>query len=253
LSRPPKWGSPEITDRLDWRVWRRHVRTSPRSGVALGFALKAVRLVDWAVEVLLRVLFRSPTIVLHSSQGQPGDDEHARVRVPDSAFTLLGVDSGDQVLIRWCGRTSVAVALPGQDEFGDINYRPPAPTEEVTASGTDASSPAGNPVPFGLDQYLAPGNAGRRPVDSEQWARLSAPVRLQLGMPGVSAIEIRRRVRPQISRHLNQSLIPLAGVVLAATAFEPLRGWPAAVLAATVFLLSLSNIRIPRAPRGLWP
>lgn len=81
-------------------------------------------------------------------------------------------------------------------------------------------------------------------------ARLSMTTRRQLGIPGQTVVEVRRRLRPMVVSQLNRRAIPVAGIYLAGVAVESLRGWPLAVGLAIAVLFGLAPLRRATAT---WP
>jgi hypothetical protein len=225
LSRPPELGQIENRGRAISRVFERPPKIPTGLAVILGWIVLGLRMIDVGMEQVLKIFFRATRLDFGTSYGYPMDDDSYRIRLPEDSFPLLGIAPGEQVLVAWCGHTSVAIALLlDPSEMIEVS-------DEVVAHGTEW-----NVHKVRTDVVL-----------------VSAPIRLKLGMPARSGIEVRRRVRPQVLSRLNQTVIPILGVAVSAYVIEPLRGLPLLALGTVVFFLSLSNIRVPKTPKGLWP
>lgn len=201
----------------------------PRSLVARARLLGA-RLGAWLdqrLEAGLRALFRAPELHARVTQAHAGDDTAATVTLHPAAFDRLGAVPGSQVLVRWGGREIVAAAVADHDPHaGD------GPAEIARQSQrVDRFSPA---LPVDMPGHLV--------------VRLSAPARNALGCPAATVIAVRRRLRPMLVGNLNQLVIPLAGVILAAAALEQPNWY---LIGSGTFVMSvfaLAGLRIPRPP-----
>lgn len=199
--------------------------------IAAGRLLWIPRAVDSALELFLRVLFRAPRITVATTQTLPGDDAGGLVRLHGAVFPMLGIRPGDQVVIVWGDSRSAVVA------FEDYVEPDATPLQVVQrARRVETMTP-----------QLAPG------TPAHLVARLSAETRRDLGIPATTVVEVRRRIRPLLFRHLNQLSIPVAGLVVAGLAVQQLQGWPIVAGLIVAVILGLANLRISKAPRGLWP
>lgn len=228
LSRPPARTRADVTASL---VRRSRIRRPRWVAGTVGLLVLAVRAVDGLLELTLRPLFRAPSVTLITTQAYAGDDDADVVRLHAGVFRALGLDPGDQVLIEWCGLRAVARALE--------DYAPHGTGQATLSVSVQMVERVAAQVPEAMPPHLV--------------ARIPALVREGLGMPAVSVIEVRRRVRPYVQRHLNQLVVPVGGLVLTGVAVEELRGWPVALAGVAAFVFGLANLRMPRPPRGRWP
>lgn len=196
-----------------------------------GRAVWCGRLFDVALERFLRFWLRAPRLAVITTQTLPGDDNGDLVRLHPTTFTALGIHPGDQVIVEWGPAKSAATAF---EEF----------------AGHESTTPAGIAEARRVEQTTGQVGAG---VPPHLVVRVSAETRRDLGMPATTVIQVRRRLRPLVLRHLNQLTVPLAGVLIAGIAVKGLRGWPLVVGVILAAVIGLSNLRVPRPPRGLWP
>lgn len=189
------------------------------------------RWLDFQSERLLRALLRAPPIVVRATQAPIGDDVTNVVRLHPAMFTWLGIQPGMQVGVTWCGLTVTALALEDLDAYDAAALARVREFQAVERTVFD--------LPDGLPPHLV--------------ARLSLSVRRQLGVPGHTIVEVRRRVRPVVLAQLNQMTVPVAGIFLAGVAVSDLRGWPLVVGLAIVVVFGLAPLRRARPPKGLWP
>ena len=224
-----EWGSRAYT-RAFSRPSRRSVRLY--AGIALGATFLCVRLIDYLIELVLRLALRSQPMCFRVIQASPGDDDlRETAKLHPAAFTTLGVRPGGQVMVCW-GDQSVAVrVLEDQTPIG------PEPSAHVLHSvGLHLDGPA---LPASFPAHLV--------------VRIPAPVRRTLTIPPDTIVEVRRRLRPAVVSQLNQLTISTAGLVLAAAAFPAVRGWPLFLGGLASVVLGLAPLRMPRPPRGHWP
>lgn len=209
----------------------RRIMPSSRIPTIVGGVFFVWRLIDTLTEWFLRFVFRAPEIVVRTVQAQVGDDDFGSIRLHPSVFATLGVVPGAQVIVEWGGRRTVAIAMEDYKSHAEI--RSPivekAQMVELTSAQLDTSFP---------DHLVG---------------RLSAEVRHDLGAPALTVIGVRRRLRTLVLTHLNQLVVPLGGLLVAAAALPELRGWPLVGGAIVITLLALANLRLPRPRKGLWP
>jgi hypothetical protein len=192
---------------------------------------RSIRMIDYILEILLRGLLRSPTVVVRSTQAPVGDDSASVVRLHPNIFASLGLRPGMQVVVSWCGIRVAAVALEDYEA-----YDPEASTFVQDRQAVERTSAVSIK---GLPPHLV--------------ARVSLSTRRQLGIPAQTAVEVRRRLRPMVVAQLNQLTIPVAGIFLAGVAVPDLRWWPLVVGLVIVVVFGLAPLRQPRPPKGLWP
>jgi hypothetical protein len=219
------------------RAVQRVFTSSPSSRPArvlatgLGWLVMGARLLDFALELGLRAVFGSRWLSFRIIQSHPGDDDlRDTIRLHPAAFTALEVAPGGQVLVEWAGERICVRALEDHNPFGGSlsSY-----VKQVVGVRYDPGPPQDFPP------HLI--------------ARVPAPVRRQLGIPPNTTIVVRRRIRPALVAQLNQLTVPLAGLVLAAVAFPPVRGWPLLLGIFAAAFLGLAPLRMARPPRGPWP
>lgn len=189
---------------------------------------RASEAVDRTMERLWRVLFRAPEFSARVIQAHAGDDGAPIVTLHGAVFDRIGIESGQQVLVRWGGREVVALAVADHD--------PPA-----SGSLTDAMKKVQRvnrlwpDLPDGMSPHIT--------------VRMSTRLRDQLGAPVATVVTVRRRLRPVLVRNLNSLVVPLASLVLAGAAL-PDPHWPTLGLGtALMSVFALARLRIPQ-PRS---
>lgn len=189
---------------------------------------RASEAVDSTMERLWRALFRAPEFSARVIQAHAGDDGAPIVTLHPAVFDRIGVESGQQVLVRWGGREVVALAVADHD--------PP-----MTGSLTEAMKKVQRvnrlwpDLPDGISPHTT--------------VRMSTRLRDQLGAPVATVVTVRRRLRPVLVRNLNSLVVPLASLVLAGAAL-PDPHWPALGLGTTLMsVFALARLRIPQ-PRS---
>jgi hypothetical protein len=234
LSRFPSTPSSQFSAQLVARVFMRppDARWQRRLAVILGLAVRGLRLMDLAIELVLRLVLRSQPLAFRVLQANPGDDDlRDTIRIHPTAFSALALSPGGQVILNWAGRTMTARVLED-----------PVPADTASPHILDSAGlhlDAPGYLPDGFPAHLA--------------VRIPAPMRQSLNIPPSTIIEIRRRLRPTVISHLNQLTIPVAGIILAAAAIPAVRGWPLIAGSIAAIALGLAPLRMPRTPRGRWP
>lgn len=187
---------------------------------------RALRLgLDQAAEVVLRFLFRAPDATVRVIQAHPGDDGQPIVALHPAVFDRIGVQRGQQVLVKWGPHEVVAVAVEDHDP----------PSEGAPPEGQRKVQRVNRLTP-NLPDDVAP----------HVVARLSSSLRLALDAPVATVVSVRRRMRPILVGNLYTLVIPLASLVLAGAALESPNWWliNAGTVAMSVF--ALAKLRIPR-------
>jgi GntR family transcriptional regulator len=218
------------------RVFRRPPKNTwqRKIGIILGLILKSLRLIDFSLELILRAALRSQPLAFRIMQANPGDDDlRDTVRLHPGAFAALAINPGGQVILNWAGQRITARVLED-----------PNPIDTPAASSPHVLQSAG----LHLDTGLLPEGFPAHLV-----VRVPASLRQSLNIPPTTIIEVRRRLRPAVVSQLNQLTIPVAGLILAAAAFPPVRGWPLLAGSIAALVLGLAPLRMPRTPRGHWP
>lgn len=182
------------------------------------------RAVDRAVERLLTAVFRAPEFAVRITQAHAGDDEGPLVALHPAVFDRIGVEPGQQVVVRWGDREITAMAVADHAPHG---------TGPVSAAGRAAQR-------VNLVSPDLPGDMSPHLV-----ARLSAPARRSLGAPAATVVTVRRRLRPVLVRNLGALVLPLAGLLLAAAALEDPNWWLVGTGTALMSVLGLAGVRIP--------
>ncbi len=222
------WLVARVFRRPPKNTWKRNI------GIVLGLILKGVRLIDFSLELALRAALRSQPLAFRIMQANPGDDDlRDTVRLHPGAFAALALNPGGQVILNWAGQRMTARVLED-----------PNPIDTPAASSPHVLQSAG----LHLDTGLLPEGFPAHLV-----VRVPAFLRQSLNIPPTTIIEVRRRLRPAVVSQLNQLTIPVAGLILAAAAFPPVRGWPLLAGSVAALVLGLAPLRMPRTPLGHWP
>ncbi|MCP2263802.1 N-formylglutamate amidohydrolase [Promicromonospora thailandica] len=184
---------------------------------------------DTLAERLWRALFRAPEFAARIMQAHAGDDGAAVVSLHPAVFDRIGVEPGQQVLVRWGGREVAALAVADHDppETG-------APPDSIKR--VQRVNRLWPHLPEGMSPHVV--------------VRMSAQLRGDLGAPVATVVTVRRRLRPVLVRNLNSLVVPLASLVLAGAAL-PDPHWPTLGLGtALMSVFALARLRIPRPRRG---
>ncbi|MDR7381566.1 hypothetical protein [Promicromonospora iranensis] len=191
-------------------------------------AVRASEAVDRTMERLWRALFRAPEFSARVVQAHAGDDGASIVTLHTAVFDRIGVQSGQQVLVRWGGREVVALAVADHDP-------PIAGSPTPSMKKVQRVNRLWPDLPEGISPHVT--------------VRLSTRLRDQLGAPVATVVTVRRRMRPVLVQNLNSLVVPLASLVLAGAAL-PDPHWPALGLGtALMSVFALARLRIPQ-PRS---
>ena len=149
------------------------------------------------VEFIIRLFVRAPKLHLRTVEPFDGDDHQSIIRMHRECFKLLGIDSGEQVIINWNNRKTIATALEfeGLDERNDELKTYNKSMVETFYEGTAYKI---NNLSVGV----------------------SAMLRAALGIPRYTTISIRRRVVTLFLKKFNELLIPLIGLIIAGSSIE---------------------------------
>lgn len=190
--------------------------------------IQASEAVDRAMEQLWRALFRAPEFSARVIQAHAGDDGAPIVTLHPAVFDRIGIESGQQVLVRWGGREVVALAVADHDP--PTSGSPPQSMKQVQRVNRLWPD-----LPEGMSPHVT--------------VRISTRLREQLGAPVATVVTVRRRMRPVLVQNLNSLVVPLASLVLAGAAL-PDPHWPALGLGtALMSVFALARLRIPQ-PRS---
>ncbi|MFJ3404001.1 hypothetical protein [Promicromonospora sp. NPDC090134] len=184
--------------------------------------------VDTTMEHLWRALFRAPEFSARVVQAHAGDDGAPVVTLHPAVFDRIGIESGQQVLVRWGGREVAALAVADHDP-------PETGTPPDSIKRVQRVNRLWPHLPEGMSPHVV--------------VRMSARLRGELGAPVATVVTVRRRVRPVLVGNLNALVVPLASLVLAGAAL-PDPHWPTLGLGtALMSVFALARLRIPR-PRS---
>jgi hypothetical protein len=171
--------------------------------VALGVALATLRLVDYGLELVLRLALQSQPMCFRVTQANPGDDDlRETIRLHPSAFNALALQPGGQVILCWGDQR---VAVRALEDHSPITDRPSA--HVMHSVGLHLDEPA---LPEGFPAHLV--------------ARVPASVRRAMNIPPNTVIEVRRRLRPAVVSQLNQLTVRRRGLWSAPRRSRPSAG-----------------------------
>jgi len=184
------------------------------------------------LEICLRFAFKAPKFAVRIRQAVAGDDYGDVIRMSQTAIEMLGAESGDIVEVRWGRRVSLAKVLTTVNSSS---------TEREFESSQPAIEGTLVEIPAGLPQHLI--------------ATISATVRRDLGCGANTVLVVRRRLTSTIRRHGAAVSFSLVGAIFATAEFRQSKGGLMITVVIWVVLLSalLWQVKIPKAPRGLWP
>ena len=191
-----------------------------------GLLRRSGRLLDLLVETLLRWALRAPPLAFRSVKAALGDDDlRDTVRLHQDALAALAVKPGGQVILSWADR-EVAVRV--------LTLTDPYEPSGLAQAAVDPDSPE---VPAGFP--------------SQRLVSIPPSVRRTLNIPPATVVEIRRRLRTALLSQVNQLIVPVTGLVLAAVVI-PLKWWQILTGAVIILVLALAPLRIPKPPPGRW-
>ncbi|MFD2796241.1 hypothetical protein ACFS27_21950 [Promicromonospora vindobonensis] len=184
--------------------------------------------VDRTMERLWRAIFRAPAFSARVVQAHAGDDGASIVTLHPAVFDRIGIESGQQVLVRWGGREVVALAVADHDP-------PTSGSPTASMKKVQRVNRLWPDLPEGISPHVT--------------VRMSTRLRDQLGAPVATVVTVRRRMRPVLVQNLNSLVVPLASLVLAGAAL-PDPHWPILGLGtALMSVFALARLRIPQ-PRS---
>jgi len=184
-------------------------------------------LVNRLFELLLRPLLGSTRVVLRTTQALVGDDSEQVARLHTGVFPLLGIKPGDHIIVTWAKRQAFAIALE---------------TEDITEQQSQALRTL---------QMVNLFVHGDNKIAIDHLAiGLSATLRAELGIPPRTAVMVRRRLGTVFVGQLNQLVLPVCGLAIAATKFSniPRVAWVLGFV--LVLFVGMFPARHRKPPRG---
>lgn len=184
-------------------------------------------LINRFIEFLLRPLLGSPRIALGTTQALVGDDNEQVARLNPSVFPLLGIKPGDHIIVSWAKRQVFAIALEAED-VADKERESLRKLQMVNLFIQGESKVAARHLVIGL----------------------SAKLRAELGIPLRTAVMVRRRLAATFVGQLNQLVLPICGLALAAARFPnvPAIAW---ILGFSLVLaVGMFPVRHRKPPQG---
>jgi hypothetical protein len=178
---------------------------------------------------VLEVLLGAPAVVLRATEAVVGDEGRAVVRVDASALDFVGVRPGEEVIVSWGGRETIARALL---QTADLRDRMRDQLAQATGRQSRLATRAKN--------------------DNEKilWhlqAWTSPAVRDALVIPPDTVVRVRRSISNAVLRHLLALELPVGGLVIAVVAIPGIP-WPFQVLIPLVALVvAFLPLRLSRA------
>lgn len=196
--------------------------------------LRLLGRLDGLLERALRPLLGAPAMPFRVAQVFPGDDIGPTARLHESAFDVLGLRPGDEIIVR---NGPYRVALP---VFREGRTTQGAPSEQIRRSQAMAVEARGRIE--SIPEYLL--------------IRLSAQARLSLLIPRDephAVVEVRRRLLTRLGSELNRLVLPVGGLIVAALALESISPLAFVLAGVAVVALSLAPVRRSTPSPGPWP
>ncbi|WP_020016886.1 hypothetical protein [Promicromonospora sukumoe] len=200
-----------------------------RSGAQGPWSRRFGAAVDTVLEHLWRALFRAPEFSARVVQAHAGDDGAPVVTLHPAVFDRIGIESGQQVLVRWGGREVAALAVADHDppETG-------VPPESIKR--VQRVNRLWPHLPDGMSPHVV--------------VRMSSRLRGDLGAPVATVVTVRRRLRPVLVGNLNALVVPLASLVLAGAALPDPHWLMLGLGTAVMSVFALARLRIPQPRSG---
>lgn len=170
-------------------------------------------------------LVGAPTVALRSTEGLVGDDGDRIVRVDSTALDLLGVTSGDRIVVSWGWRTIGATVLLQTESTLETMRK-----QLGEKTGHQARQSIGDV-------------ATRLDVPEHLRAWVSSQIRFRLQIPPDTVVRLRRSIPHTLLKHAFALALPAAGFVVAALALSRVPWYWAAALSVVVILATLASIR----------
>ncbi|MFD7309876.1 hypothetical protein [Promicromonospora sp. NPDC059942] len=185
--------------------------------------------VDHTLERLWRALFRAPDFTARVVQAHAGDDGAPVIALHPAVFDRIGVESGQQVLVRWGGREVAALAVADHDP-------PETGVPPVSIKKVQRVNRLWPHLPEGMSPHVV--------------VRMSSSLRNDLGAPVATVVTVRRRLRPVLVGNLNALVVPLASLVLAGAALPDPHWITLGLGTALMSVFALARLRIPHPRSG---
>lgn len=185
--------------------------------------------VDHTSERLWRALFRAPDFTARVVQAHAGDDGAPVITLHPAVFDRIGIESGQQVLVRWGGREVAALAVADHDP-------PETGAPPVSIKKVQRVNRLWPHLPEGMSPHVV--------------VRMSSRLRNDLGAPVATVVTVRRRLRPVLVGNLNALVVPLASLVLAGAALPDPHWVMLGLGTAVMSVFALARLRIPQPRSG---
>jgi len=198
--------------------------------LAVGVVRLLARLTVHLSEGALRSLLLAPEFGFRTVEAPVGDDGERIIRLPETAFPMVGIRPGDEVVVEWADRRVVAKAL----EHVSVD-------EEAAEQTTT------------LQRVNLQTRSRGRPVLQHLTVGVDALIRSELGIPPHTVVRIRRRLITQVGAKLNELVVPMGGLLLAAAAIPTIDVRQVLVVGALVVLFAFFPLRYNRTPAGRFP
>jgi hypothetical protein len=177
---------------------------------------------------LLETMLGAPAVPLRATEAVVGDEGRAVVRVDGTALDFLGVNAGDQVIVSWAGRETVARALLQTDDLRDrMRTQLAHATGRQSRLATRAATAPGA-ILWHLQVWVSPA------------------VRDALVIPPDTVVRLRRSVFHLVLRNLIALQIPVAGLIIAGLAIEDLHWAVWVVVPILALVLAFVPLRLSR-------
>jgi hypothetical protein len=179
---------------------------------------RGISFVRSALRWFLETTLGAPAVPLRATEAVVGDEGRAVVRADATALDFLGVNPGDQVIVSWAGRETVARVLLQTD---DLRERMRAQLAHATGRQSRLATRAAT-------------QTGAILWHLQVW--VSPAVRDALVIPPDTVVRLRRSVFHLVLRNLIALQLPVAALVIAGLAVPGLH-WAVWVLVPIVALI----------------
>jgi hypothetical protein len=183
-----------------------------------------------AIQMVVRrgseFLLGAPSVPLRATEAVVGDEGRAVVRVDATALDFLGVSAGDQVIVSWARRETIARALLQTDNLRDrMRGQLAQATGRQSRLATRAASEGGE-ILWHLQVWVSPA------------------VRDSLVIPPDTVVRLRRSVFHLVLRNLIALQIPVAGLLIAALAIPDVPWFVWIVVPVLAVILAFVPLRL---------
>jgi hypothetical protein len=144
---------------------------------------------------------------------------------------MIGIEVGDQVVVSWGHRQSIAIGLTFPDS---------APSDAAIATMLDSQ---------GVERLRVHENL----LQQDMNIHVASRVRAALGIPATTVVRVRRRLRTYLINRIGRAVLPLGGLIFAALAVPGDIRIPAIIASSVVFLIQLVSLRYPKPSERKWP